>query len=317
MDKTIDELEWHRQRRLGIGGSDIGAIVGVNPWKTALDVFLEKTGQAPVVEPNESMKLGTALEPFVVENYEEKTGYKCVEHVGMYHHGVVCANIDRIVDLGDGVTQKDGIVLSKRILEAKTSRHEWANGVPLSYQCQVQWYMGDFDAVEQADVAVYYTGGQKDPFHIFPVKKDLDTFAFLKEKAEEFWNKYVLTNTMPPPQNEGDCRVIWSKEKPNKVSIADAKVIETIKRIRAIRKQMDELEEQDSKLVSEVMSAMGDSEILKTSNGTTGIVLATWKSPKDTVKVNWQAVAKELGASEAIISSHTEVKQNARRFNLK
>lgn len=317
MNKEIDEAAWLRERRLGIGGSDIGAIVGVNPWKTALDVFLDKTGQAPVVEPNASMQLGTALEPFVVKNYEKETGLRCEEQIGMFHNGVLCVNIDRIVDMGNGLTQKNGIVISERILEAKTSRHEWSDGVPNSYQCQVQWYMGAFESVKQTDVAVYYTGGQKDPFHIFPVMRDDDVFAFLKDKAEEFWNKYVLTNTMPPPQNEDDCRFIWAKESPKKVSVADARIIETIRKIRAIRQQMDELEEQDSKLVSEVMAAMGDAEILKTSSGMTGVVLATWKAPKDSVKTDWKAIVNELKVDQSVIARHTEVKANSRRFNLK
>lgn len=317
MNKEIDEAAWLRERRLGIGGSDIGAIVGVNPWKTALDVFLDKTGQAPVVEPNESMKLGTALEPFVVKNYEERTGLKCVEQEGMFHNGVICVNIDRIVDMGDGITQKDGIVLSERIVEAKTSRHEWADGVPNSYQCQVQWYMGAFESVKQTDVAVYYTGGQKDPFHIFPIVRDNEVFAFLKGKAEEFWNKYVLTNTMPPPMTESDCRVIWARENPKKVSFADAKIIDTIHKLKAVRERIEELENEDSALVKDIMAAMGDSEILKSGDGAKGVVLATWKAPKDSVKVNWQAIVKEIGVGDEVISRHTEIKQNSRRFNLK
>lgn len=317
MNKEIDEAAWLRERRLGIGGSDIGAIVGVNPWKTALDVFLDKTGQAQTVEPNESMKLGTALEPFVVKNYEERTGLKCVEQIGMFHKGVMCVNIDRIVDMGDGLTQKDGVIVSERILEAKTSRHEWVDGVPNSYQCQVQWYMGAFESVTQTDVAVYYTNGQKEPFHIFPVMKDKEVFEFLHGKAEEFWNKYVLTNTMPPPQNEDDARIIWAKESPKKVSVADQRIIDTIRKIRAIREQIDVLEDEDSKLVTEIMKAMGDSEILKTSDGPTGIVLATWKATKDTVKTDWKAIVGELNVASDIIARHTEVKANSRRFTIK
>jgi predicted phage-related endonuclease len=45
--KTLDmpREEWLVLRRKGIGGSDVSAILGINPWKTAMDVWLEKTGE--------------------------------------------------------------------------------------------------------------------------------------------------------------------------------------------------------------------------------------------------------------------------------
>lgn len=317
MEKSINIDEWNRQRRMGIGGSDIGAIVGVNPWRTALDVFLDKTGQAPEKEPSESMRLGTALEPFIVGRYEEETGFHCVEQIGMFHDGCVLANIDRIVDMGDGKTQCDGRVVSKRILEAKTSRHEWVDGVPNTYECQVQWYMGPFPSVEQTDVAVYYTGGNKDPFHIFPVLRDNEVYAYLKAKGEEFWKKYVLTGTMPPPQNEDDCRVIWARQKDMKISVADEKILATIKQLKELREKMEADEAMESELISTIMAGMGDAEILKTEDSPSGIVLATWKAPKDSVKVDWKSIAGQLHPSEELIGRFTKVVPNSRRFNIK
>lgn len=314
MNKEINEAEWLRMRRLGIGGSDIGAIIGLNPWKTPLDVFLEKTGQSPATEPNESMMLGTALEPFIVKRYEEATGYKCVEQEGMYHDGCVVANVDRIVDLGNGRTQDGNIIISKKILEAKTSRHEWEDGVPNSYEAQVHWYMGPFEEVESADVAVYYTNGCKDPFHIFTVMRDDDVYAFLKEKAEQFWRDYVLTGKMPPPTNEDDCRRIWARESPKKVTVADAQILSAIDSIRKLKARMDEIEEEQALLYTKVMKAMGDSEILK---GESGKVIATWKAPKDSVEVNWEGVATALHADDKLIAQFTTIKQNSRRFVIK
>lgn len=37
-----ERLEWLRERQKGIGGSDIGAILGLNKYKTAFEVYLEK-----------------------------------------------------------------------------------------------------------------------------------------------------------------------------------------------------------------------------------------------------------------------------------
>lgn len=314
MEKTIDITEWHRQRRLGIGGSDVGAICGFNKWKTALDVFLEKTGQAPVTEENSAMRLGTFLEPFIVKCYEEETGLKCVEQQGMFHDGIIVANIDRIVDMGDGRTQCGDKVISSRILECKTSRFDWDEGVPFSYQAQVQWYMGAFDAVKETDVAVYYTAGQKEPFHIFNVKKDEQVYKELYRRCEEFWNKYVLTGTMPPPQTTDDARFIWAKHKEGKSKTADAIIREKVSKLISLKEQEDKIGEEKEKVITEIMKFMGNAEVLKDSRG---VPLVTWKTAKDSVSTDWKSIVASLKVRPEIIKRYTSVKPGSRKFLVK
>ncbi|MFR4400922.1 MAG: YqaJ viral recombinase family protein, partial [Peptococcus niger] len=61
--KTLDmsQEEWLEQRKKGIGGSDAGAICGLNPWKSAVEVYLDKLGELPPVEDNERMRMGVTL----------------------------------------------------------------------------------------------------------------------------------------------------------------------------------------------------------------------------------------------------------------
>lgn len=40
-----DHASWLKARTYGIGGSDASAIVGMNPYKTNIDLFEEKTGR--------------------------------------------------------------------------------------------------------------------------------------------------------------------------------------------------------------------------------------------------------------------------------
>ena len=63
--------EWLELRRQGIGGSDAAAILGLNPWKTPMDVWLEKTGEfTRDDEENEQMYWGTVLEAVVAEEFK-------------------------------------------------------------------------------------------------------------------------------------------------------------------------------------------------------------------------------------------------------
>ena len=314
MEKSLNVEEWNRQRRMGIGGSDIGAICGLNKWRTALDVFLEKTGQSQEKEPNEAMRLGTFLEPYIVSRYEEATGLKCVEQEGMYHDGCIVCNVDRIVDMGDGRTQVGQEIVSSRILECKTARYEWEDGVPLAYQCQVQWYMGAFQNVKECDVAVFYTGGQKEPFHIFKVAKDNEIYENLKERAIEFWNKYVLTGTMPPPQTEDDARLIWAKHHEGESKFADAVILSKFKELLAKDEELEAIEDARAKIITDIMKFMGNAEVLKDAGGQK---LVSWKNQKDSVKVDWKSLATSLHATDAQVKRYTTVKAGARVFRYK
>ena len=57
-----------------IGGSEAGAVCGVDPFRSAVRVWLEKTGRAEPVEDTEAMAWGRALEPVIVAELKRR-GY--------------------------------------------------------------------------------------------------------------------------------------------------------------------------------------------------------------------------------------------------
>ena len=69
MNAFNEREQWLLQRRAGLGGSDIGAILGLSPFRTPVDVYLEKTGRAPANEETLQMRFGTYAEEFVAQEY--------------------------------------------------------------------------------------------------------------------------------------------------------------------------------------------------------------------------------------------------------
>ncbi len=67
---------WLAARRRGITGTDVAAILGLNPWRNALDVYLEKMGQGEAVQANEAMWWGTYLEEGIARRYAELTNLR-------------------------------------------------------------------------------------------------------------------------------------------------------------------------------------------------------------------------------------------------
>lgn len=68
--------QWLEERKKTIGGSEIGAILGMHPWQSAYSLWAEKTGRIPAFEGNLTTKLGSYLEEFVAKLFEETTGKK-------------------------------------------------------------------------------------------------------------------------------------------------------------------------------------------------------------------------------------------------
>lgn len=131
---TPGSAEWHEHRKGAIGGSQIGAVLGLNPWESAVTAFYKISGQLDShIEPSMSMRLGTKLEAPILEIFCEEhpelevfsTGTWASRSESRFH-----ANPDALYRRADGTV---GIV------EVKFSRDYWAE-VPKHYRAQVLWY---------------------------------------------------------------------------------------------------------------------------------------------------------------------------------
>lgn len=87
---TLTEKEWLEYRRLGIGGSDVAAIMGQSPFCTGRDLYYDKRGIRPVVNEDEdnwvAKSVGHRLEELVAEIFSYKTGLKVYPIHKMFRH---------------------------------------------------------------------------------------------------------------------------------------------------------------------------------------------------------------------------------------
>lgn len=191
--KKISHEEWLDLRRKSLGGSDIGAILGMNTYSSALTVYAEKLGLSTPKETSEAMRLGTDLEEYVAKRYEEATGKKVRNDHFMYMddtYDFMTANIDRrIIGENAGLECKtmNGSTASKYNFEA--------GEVPGHYYAQCQWYMSilGFDRVDLA-ILVLQRG-----IEIVPIKRNDEFIEDMRNEAIDFWTHHIEKEIQPAP----------------------------------------------------------------------------------------------------------------------
>ncbi len=72
--KTKSHEDWLEERRKSLGGSDVGAVLGMNEYSSPYTIWAEKTGKLSPFEGNEWTRLGNDLEEYVADRFSEKSG---------------------------------------------------------------------------------------------------------------------------------------------------------------------------------------------------------------------------------------------------
>lgn len=311
------------ERKRGIGGSDIAAIIGISPWRTPRDVWADKTGKTGDKEETQAMYWGNVLEDVVAKEFSKRTGMRvqrCNFQLYSEEYPHFCANIDRVVfsDNHKSPVGKGHKILSGILLECKTASayaaSEWgADGstdIPEYYLSQVQWYMGVTGA-HTCFVSVLI--GSND-FRMYEIKRDDEIIRFLFQKGLEFWNSYVLTDVMPPAMTFEDTEKTFfhANEKDSKKYASD-EVIQAVAEYRSLNTQVSELEKKMDALKMNICEFLGnDVQLLDTENKK----LCSWSAAGIRTVIDWKAIAEECKANEETIQKHTSSKPSARRFTL-
>ncbi len=199
--------DWLNYRRLGIGGSDVAAILGVSPFRTARDIYYDKLGIV-AVDPDESnwvsLEMGHLLEDLVARIFAKKTGYRVFRIKKMFRHPehpFMLADVDFFVELPDG---------SLAILEIKTTnynaRDNWFLGeheiVPEYYELQGRHYMAVMD-IDRVFFCCLY-GNTEEEVLIREIKRDKVYESEIIYLEQEFWMDHVQKQVPPPYVEDGD-----------------------------------------------------------------------------------------------------------------
>lgn len=292
--------QWLEARRADLGSSDTAAVVGLDPYKTRMQVWLDKTGQLPPTT-SPAAELGRELEALVARKFVQATGRRVRRVNAILRHPNepwMIADIDRVV-VGGG------------ILECKVTgdRHlrEWEpNRVPDHYLVQVQHQLTVTGESRAWVAAIIWPHG----LVIREVERDEEPIADLVRAERAFWHDHVLTQV--PPQPDGSpapsdllARLYPSSQEGKTVVLpvdeADALIRQYLDATAAIR----EMERLRDEAANRLKAMMGDAEL--------GYVAGRPRVKRTTVRAS-RLDAKALREAHPDIAAEFTRESTYRRF---
>lgn len=298
---NLDKKEWLKYRKRGIGGSDAGAVCGLNPYRTAMQVYQDKvSGEIEEVD-NEAMRQGREFEDYVAKRFMEATGKKVRRANAMFYNEenpFMLADVDRMV-----VGENAG-------LECKTASpymaDRWKDGnIPLSYQIQCYHYM----AVCNADawyIAVVIYGRE---FKYYKIERDEAVIADLIQIEKAFWENHVMKQQIPDPDGSKLADSVIAEYYKN--SIADTIPLtgfnEKLERRQELSELIGRMDVEKKKIEQELKLYLGENERAENEQ-----FMVSWKS----VQSN-RLDEKRLKEEEPEIYEKYKKSVSSRRFTVK
>lgn len=310
--QDLSRDQWLTVRKGGIGSSDAAAAMGLNPYKSQLELWLEKTGcdeHLPRLDPQDESSpvyWGTLLEPIVAAHYTRRTGRRVRRINAVLQHPQfpwMLANIDREVT---GVPEV-------QILECKTAglngARLWKEGVPEYVQLQVMHQLA-VTGKQAADVAVLVCGQE---LNIHRIERDEAMIAQLIELEQRFWH-LVETNTAPAADGSESAatalKALWPHDCGATLDFrGDLEMSGVFSDLVAVRELLARTEAQEAQLRQRIQQRLGEASVASFDAGQ-----VCWKRSKDGTVLDGDRLAVE---HPELAAAYRIPRPGSRRFTIK
>lgn len=299
----MENAQWLEERRKGIGGSDVAAIMGMSPWKTPYQVYQEKRREVQDWSGNEATDWGKRMEPAIRQWYSDTTGRAVRLPEGILVHNKYPFMLATL----------DGFTDDRRVVEIKTARSPkgWGdpgtNEIPDYYLLQVQHYLV-VTGFEVCDVPVSIGGASPE---LYEVPEDQELQEMIIDACASFWVR-VQNENPPDPVTYSDAVQRFGKVPATGLVFATESDIVIINDLVAVQKQISALKESEEDLKGQIIAALGDKgDVLA---GPDEKALVTYKLANGRKMLDAKALEREM---PEIYQKYLKTSEPSRRFLLK
>jgi predicted phage-related endonuclease len=321
------------ERRAGIGGSDVGAIMGANPYCSPIKLYKEKKGEVAPPSLNHAMEWGNILEDVIAKKYAENNNLFFCEgqrlelpdpsnYMGVvYKPSIVRGGPDGAIacewayahpDFYEEVKGELSGIEVKTVSEGMYRKY-WAEGeIPPWQYYQVVWY-SILTGVEKWTLLGFapHLRLSADPLLTHDLFIDADTQHRVLEKVKEFW-ECLESDTIPHVDKLGnnDIKLLYPENTMDMVQ-SSSSIDFQVKRLYAVKQLIKPLEEEEELLKNSIKAHMGKGGRLISQEGTE---LATFKSPRPKVKVDHKGIVESLKGHVNAHVFHKAEAENTKAF---
>lgn len=292
-------------RRTYVGGSSIGAIAGLDPHRTALDVWAQMTGLVGETVATPQMDAGSIFEPAIVALYAKLRGPMTVASHGTLRHP------QRPWHGATPDTVRDGTINVQVKLVGIGQWGRWSTdeadgpeGIPPEKLAQVQWELYVLRACGIAPGELGHVAAMfGTELRVYPVPRDNEIIEALVEIADAFIRVNVLGGESPiiTAENAETARALVSKKYPRerRGMLASTPEVERLARdYLAARDAVNKAEGERDRLAAEICTCIGDAEGVQGDWGR-----ATWKT-RASAGTDWKGLATELNPPAAMLAKY-------------
>jgi len=261
----MDREQFLLERRTGLGGSDISCLLGVNQYRSALDVYYEKV-EGCHQQDNQILQRGRRLEKYILEEYAERSGETLETNLPM----LIDSYYPFLIGHADAKIKDQNV-----IIEAKSTRFYMSHlkgMVTEHWRIQAAHYAAIVDA-ERVDIPVLFNNWE---YGCFTYYRDEELEQRIREAAIDFWHNHIIPQIPPSPQSIKDIAREYPSNTENKEVQANDEIIQDIEQLATITNKISELEKKEADIKLKIMEYMRDAEKLNTPNGYSVL----WKQTK-------------------------------------
>lgn len=292
--------KWHAARGLGAGGSDVAALLGMDPHRGPLHVWLEKTGQAPPAHDarlERAARRGHALEGLVAEFFAEESGLTVLASPGTLQHvdhPHWIANPDRLTLSADDPGRDDLGVLECKTRTWRSARTEGWNGdeAPDRPAIQAHWYL-NVTGYRHA----YVAGLIDDDLTWWRLERDDELCGLLADAVDRFWHDHVVAGIPPEPDGshatEELLARLWDAREDATVEVDPVEVMFLTQRRRELKEQIAVLDGKLTETENRMRALLGDAEVATVG----GKPVITWRQNGQFAHARFREAQPELAAA--------------------